>query len=247
MKLGIVGDKTPTNQVDESFLCLTKLIHMKKWFKTIFLTLALVFTSMTTLPSEDNFNYTYALSKQTPESLHVLKSFGISLKESKLVEKYPAMSPINPQDITRISSFYGERMHPIYRSKQIHRGIDFASPKGTPVVATGDGTVTGTKSWGGYGRQVTIEHKDGYYTRYAHLSKILVDKGDVVAAGDTVGQVGSTGLSTGNHLHYEISHQNKVIDPMSIFPDTLKGPAYLDYLENLNDHYTSSSDFLFII
>ena len=220
---------------------------MKKWFKTIFLTVALVFTSMTTLPTEDVFDYNYALSKETPESLHILKSFGISLKESKLIEKYPVMSPINPQDITRISSFYGERIHPIYHRKHIHRGIDFASPQGTAVVATGDGIVSSIKTWGGYGKQVVIKHRDGYSTRYAHLHKILVNKDDLVSQGDTIGQVGTTGLSTGNHLHYEISHQNRHIDPLSIFPDTLQGKAYLDYLQKVNDHYTSCSDFLFNI
>ena len=220
---------------------------MKKWFKTLFLTLAFVFTSMTTLPTEDTFDYNYALSKETVESLHALKSFGITIKERELITRYPSICPIPQVDGTYISSIYGSRMHPIYKQRHIHRGIDIASPKGAAVVATGDGVITGVKKYGGYGKQVKIEHNNGYSTRYAHLSNILVNKGDLVEAGDTIGEVGSTGLSTGNHLHYEIIHHNITIDPLSIYPDTLHVNEYLDYSRKLNDHNKNSSDFLFNI
>jgi murein DD-endopeptidase MepM/ murein hydrolase activator NlpD len=127
-------------------------------------------------------------------------------------------------------------MHPIYNKKSIHKGIDIASPRGTTVRATGDGIVVGIKKWGGYGKQVIIEHEDEYSTRYAHLSKILINKGDTVSMGDKIGEVGSTGLSTGNHLHYEISHHNKHINPMSIYSDTLELSGYMAHWDKINEH-----------
>ena len=220
---------------------------MRKWIKTLLFTTAFVLTSVSTIPAETTFDMAYAYSKEIPESLHVLQSFGISLRDRELINRYPSICPINPKDVSYISSVYGWRMHPIYHGKQFHRGIDYAARYGTPVIATGDGTVVGIKRWGGYGRQIMIDHYNGYRTRYAHLSKALVKVGDRVSRGDTIGHVGSTGLSTGDHLHYEIIHNNKSIDPMSILPDTLQIGEYLDYLQKLNDHAESSSDFLFNI
>ena len=135
-------------------------------------------------------------------------------------------------------------MHPIYNKPHLHTGIDLAAVEGTPIIAAGEGIILSTETKGGYGKQISIEHNDGYITRYAHLSKILVKTGDVVNRGDTIGEVGSTGLSTGNHLHYEISHHNEYIDPLSIYPDTLQEDTYLVYLQKVNDHYTSCSDFM---
>jgi len=221
---------------------------MRRFIKTGLLILGFALCSMTTNSTSNAEELLYIANIETPEEYHLRQSFDISLKDRWLIKHYPAISPINPKDITRISSFYGERIHPIYESKHIHQGIDLAAPEATPVLATGSGEVRSVKESGwGYGLQIVIGHDDEYTTRYAHLSKILVSEGDLVSQGDTIGEVGSTGLSTGNHLHYEISHHHERIDPLSIYPDTLQESAYLDYLQNVNDYYTSCSDFLFNI
>jgi murein DD-endopeptidase MepM/ murein hydrolase activator NlpD len=213
---------------------------MRKFFRTLLLIIGLSMTSVMTPNSNDEL--LNAIKEETLESLHLLRTFNVNILESYKIKEYPVISPIAVSDITRVSSEYGPRIHPIYNKKSIHRGVDLASPKGSIVRATGDGIVTGIKKWGGYGKQIVIEHKHDYSTRYAHLSKILVNKGDTVCMGDTIGAVGSTGLSTGNHLHYEISYHNKHIDPFSIYPDTLHLGNYLEYYNKINKHLLSCSD-----
>ena len=118
-----------------------------------------------------------------------------------------------PTDYVRISSPFGTRVHPITRKKHTHKGIDLAAPKMTPIYATADGEVTFSGRNGGYGNFVKINHRNGYKTAYAHMHKIAVKKGADVHKGDLIGYVGTTGASTGNHLHYEVYYQDKLIDP----------------------------------
>ena len=118
-----------------------------------------------------------------------------------------------PTDYVRISSPFGTRVHPITRKRHTHKGIDLAAPKMTPIYATADGDVTFAKWNGGYGNFVKINHGNGYKTAYAHMHKIAVEKGAHVSKGDLIGYVGTTGRSTGNHLHYEVYYQDKLIDP----------------------------------
>lgn len=121
-----------------------------------------------------------------------------------------------PLDGARITSGFGMRTHPILGFDRHHRGVDFAAPAGTPVFAAGDGTVTFAGWRGDYGRTVMIRHAGGYDTLYAHLSAITVRPGGRVRQGQVIGRVGSTGLATGPHLHFEV-HRNRVaIDPRSI-------------------------------
>ena len=113
-----------------------------------------------------------------------------------------------------VSSGYGMRRHPVYRDRRMHNGVDYTAPKGTRVHATGYGKVefAGTKS--GYGKIVVIRHISGVRSAYAHLSRIHVKKGEKIEINDVIGEVGSTGVSTGNHLHYEIRYNRKAINPM---------------------------------
>ncbi len=113
----------------------------------------------------------------------------------------------------RISSPFGTRVHPITRKKHTHKGIDLAAPKMTPIYATADGEVTFSGRNGGYGNFVKINHRNGYKTAYAHMHRIAVKKGADVHKGDLIGYVGTTGSSTGNHLHYEVYYQDKLVDP----------------------------------
>lgn len=113
---------------------------------------------------------------------------------------------------------WGYRMHPIYRRQRFHNGLDAAAPQGAPVRAMADGTVAISAYRGGYGHLVAIDHGDGFTTLYAHLSKRDVEVGDEVTAGSTIGRIGSTGASTGPHLHFEVRIAGVPVDPRWFIP-----------------------------
>lgn len=146
---------------------------------------------------------------------------GINLK-SELVENntVPQIKPIAEEDITKISSSFGMRMHPIHKVEKMHIGVDIVANTGTPVVATADGIVVKVeyKEKGkGYGRMVLVQHSDVYATRYTQLSEFKVKEGDKVNMGDAVGLVGSSGISTAPHLHYEVIKNGEHVDPELYF------------------------------
>jgi hypothetical protein len=118
-----------------------------------------------------------------------------------------------PVDGARLSSGFGMRFHPVLGYSRMHQGLDFAAPTGTPVVASAAGTVAQAGWGGGYGNLVVIRHQGGMLTRYAHLSRIAVKPGQAVGQGQRIGAVGSTGLSTGPHLHYEVWVSGKPVNP----------------------------------
>lgn len=114
----------------------------------------------------------------------------------------------------RLTSRFGNRRDPFTRRTAFHSGIDYAAPTGTPVYAPADGVVVSAGRAGGYGIRVEIDHPNGLTTRFAHLSRALVARGTQVRAGDQIGRIGSTGRSTGPHLHYEVRRGSRAIDPM---------------------------------
>jgi murein DD-endopeptidase MepM/ murein hydrolase activator NlpD len=120
-----------------------------------------------------------------------------------------------PLDGARISSGYGMRSHPVLGFNRMHQGIDFAAPTGTRVFAAADGTVVSARREGGYGLMVRLRHANGIETRYAHLSRFArgLAPGRRVRQGDVIGAVGSTGLSTGPHLHYEVAVAGRAVNP----------------------------------
>jgi murein DD-endopeptidase MepM/ murein hydrolase activator NlpD len=126
-------------------------------------------------------------------------------------EKLPIYSPI--QASHRFTSGFGYRKDPKTKKKTMHHGVDFAAPKGTLIYSTGDGIVTHAGWKGGYGLLVTIKHAFGFQTRYAHNSRIYVKVGKRVSRGDKISAMGSTGRSTGTHLHYEVRRNNKPLNP----------------------------------
>lgn len=116
---------------------------------------------------------------------------------------------------TRISSPYGYRIHPITKTRKLHSGIDYAAPGGTPIYAADDGVVL-TSGWiRGYGYTITINHGNGIVTLYAHCSSLVAKAGEKVTKGQTVAKVGTTGNSTGNHLHFEVKVNGKAQNPAS--------------------------------
>ncbi len=115
----------------------------------------------------------------------------------------------------RLSSAFGYRIHPISGKKKLHAGMDMAAPKGTAVYAAETGVVIVAQSWSGYGNCIIIDHGGGLWTLYGHLMNggILVEKGETVKRGEKIGQVGSTGQSTGNHLHFEVRKNSEPVNP----------------------------------
>ena len=121
-----------------------------------------------------------------------------------------------PVDGARLSSGYGQRKHPILGYTRMHKGVDFAAPTGTPIYAAGNGIVDFAGRKGSYGKYIRIRHGNGYATAYAHLHRISVRTGARVVQYQTIGQVGSTGRSTGPHLHYEILYNGKQVNPVKV-------------------------------
>jgi len=146
-------------------------------------------------------------------------------KKKSIMEAMPSIMPISP-DERLVGSGYGMRKHPIHKIRQMHGGVDFIAKKGTFVRATADGVVEEAKGRNGYGIMVKIQHGEGYETIYAHLSSILVTEGDSIKKGDVLGLVGSTGLSTGPHLHYEVIKNGKMVDPINYFYNDLTPEDY---------------------
>lgn len=134
---------------------------------------------------------------------------------SKKGTKYTGGSMVWPStDSTRITSYYGTRYHPILKKYRMHTGLDIDAANGTSIIAANKGTVLVAGWQGDYGNAVIIDHGGGISTLYAHSSKVLVSKGDKVEAGDTIAKVGSTGLSTGPHLHFEVRKDGKLTNPL---------------------------------
>ena len=145
--------------------------------------------------------------------------------KGKSIRKSIMRTPISG---ARLSSRFGMRKHPILGYSKMHRGVDFAARRGTPIMAAGDGRVTFAGRNGSYGKFLEIRHLNGFSTRYGHLHKFgkRIKKGTIVKQGETIGFVGNSGRSTGPHLHYEVKHKNRIINPM-----TLKLPSRMEISE----------------
>ncbi len=164
----------------------------------------------------------YIQSKSYDEVIEMARN------KSDMLACIPAIQPISNKDLTRIASGFGMRFHPIHKIKKMHTGMDFTAPSGTPIYATGNGSVSNDprKRSTGYGRYVVIDHGYGYETLYAHMSKINVTKGQKVKRGEVIGFVGNTGRSTAPHLHYEVIKNGKKINPVNFFHNDLTPEEY---------------------
>ncbi len=133
----------------------------------------------------------------------------------KSIKKYLMRTPVKG---ARLSSKFGVRKHPILGFNKMHRGVDFAAKRGTPIMAAGDGRITYAGRNGSFGRFIEIKHLNNFKTRYAHLYKYAkgIKKGGLVKQGEIIGYVGTSGRSTGPHLHYEVKHKNRTVNPMKL-------------------------------
>lgn len=129
----------------------------------------------------------------------------------------PAIQPISNKDLRKTASGYGTRIDPIYGTTKFHSGMDFSAPMGTDVYATGDGKVVQMGWQTGYGNRIVVDHGFGYQTIYAHLQEFRTKVGKKVVRGEVIGGVGSTGKSTGPHLHYEVHVKGKVVNPVNYY------------------------------
>jgi murein DD-endopeptidase MepM/ murein hydrolase activator NlpD len=164
------------------------------------------------------------------------KSFDdiIELARNKkdMLAAIPAIQPVSNKDLSRMASGYGYRIHPIYKTRKFHYGMDFSTKTGTPIYATGNGKITKTKrSRKGYGNHIVIDHGYGYKTLYAHMKKYVVKRGQVVKRGEIIGYVGNTGTSVAPHLHYEVHKNGKKINPVNFYYNDLDPEQYEKMLE----------------
>ena len=157
----------------------------------------------------------------------------LARNKEKLVASIPAIMPINQKDLTHaVTSGFGWRTHPIYKTQEFHPGMDFTAVQGTPIYATGDGVIEIADNLAqGYGNHVVINHGFGYQTLYGHMSRIKAKVGQKVLRGELIGYVGSTGLSTAPHVHYEVIRNGEKVNPINFYYNDLSPQQYQLLLE----------------
>lgn len=165
------------------------------------------------------------LAKKLSKQQQFLQTFlAVARDKESMLESIPAVCPIYVSDMERVSSGFGMRKDPIDSTMKMHKGIDISAEIGTKVYAAGSGKIIRiASSEDGYGNCIVIDHGFGFVSRYAHLSGFKVKEGDEVKKGDLIGLVGSSGRSTGPHLHYEIEKEGEKIDPKKFIKIDLKG------------------------
>jgi len=168
----------------------------------------------------------YIQSKSFDEVINLARN------KADMLASIPAIQPIANKDLGRVASGYGYRIHPIYKTRKLHTGMDFTAPQGTPIYSTGDGKIEKVRrSRKGYGNHVIIDHGYGYQTLYAHMKKYIVYRGQKVKRGEIIGYVGSTGTSVAPHLHYEVMKNKRKINPVNYYYNDLSPEEYTKMLE----------------
>ena len=157
------------------------------------------------------------LSKQMVVQSKSLDEIVALAKDKKvMLASIPAILPIKKGDFY-VASGYKMRMHPILKINKFHKGMDFTAPKGTPIYASGDGKIYRAQRSKTFGKVVYIDHGFGYKTIYAHMSKMVVKRGQPIKRGDLIGYVGNTGLSVAAHLHYEVHKNDRALNPINFY------------------------------
>lgn len=175
-------------------------------------------------------------SKKVDEIMKALAIQSVSLDEitklakqkAVLLKAIPAIQPVKNEELKHMASGFGYRSDPFTKIRKFHKGMDFTAKTGTPIYATGDGTVRkADASLSGFGNHIEISHGYGYMTLYAHLSKYKVKAGQKVKRGDIIGYVGSTGRSEAPHLHYEVHKNGEVVNPLNFYYGSISAKEYV--------------------
>ena len=176
------------------------------------------------------------------QSISFRELLKLAKDKEKLLSSIPAIQPVRNKDLKKRISGFGFRIDPIYKTRQKHTGMDFTADKGSDVYVTGDGVVEEIeqKKWG-YGNSIIVNHGYGYKTRYAHLSAIKVKKGQKLKRGELIGLVGSTGKSTGPHLHYEVEVNGVKVNPIGYYHSDLS-PEQFEQLLEMSENSHQSMD-----
>lgn len=172
------------------------------------------------------------MSKLYVQSVSYDEVIELASRKEEMNAAVPAIQPISNKDLKRTASGWGYRIHPIYKIRRFHYGLDFTAPTGTEIYATGDAVVEETESSKrGYGNKIVLDHGFGHKTLYGHMSKFNVTKGQKVKRGDVIGYVGNTGLSTAPHLHYEVILNGKKVNPVDYLFNDLTPDEYDKIIE----------------
>lgn len=170
--------------------------------------------------------------------------YKMAVNKQERMASMPAIMPIKKNECKLVSGF-GSRYHPILHYRRMHSGVDLTARNGTKVYATGDGTIESSgrneKGFSGYGVVVVVNHHNGFKTLYAHLNDTQVKPGQKVKRGELIGHVGSTGLSQGPHLHYEVIQNGKKVNPVYYFYNDLNPSEYEQVIEAANQENTCLS------
>jgi murein DD-endopeptidase MepM/ murein hydrolase activator NlpD len=168
----------------------------------------------------------YIQSKSFDEVVNLVKN------KAQLLASIPAIQPISNNDLRHQPSGFGWRTHPIYKTAEFHPGMDFAATQGTEIYATGDGIIERADDMAqGYGNHVVINHNYGYKTLYGHMVRFVVKPGQAVKRGQLIGFVGSTGLSTAPHVHYEVIKSGTKMNPVNYYYNDLTPEQYQKLIE----------------
>jgi hypothetical protein len=168
----------------------------------------------------------YIQSKSFDDVIKMVKNKAV------LLASIPAIMPISNKNLRHQPSGFGWRTHPIYKTSEFHPGMDFAAPTGTPIYATGDGIIERADATAqGYGNHVVINHGYGYETLYGHMSRIACRVGQKIKRGQLIGYVGSTGLSTAPHVHYEVMKNGGKLNPVNFYYNDLSPEEYKTMIE----------------
>ncbi|WP_410878900.1 M23 family metallopeptidase [Myroides sp. DW712] len=183
------------------------------------------------------------IAKQTAiQSRSLDDIINLAKGKEKLLAAIPAIQPVKNESLKHMASGYGYRSDPFTKIKKFHSGMDFSVNIGTPIYATGDGRVTrANNQLSGYGNLIELEHGYGYQTRYAHLSKYNVKQGQLVKRGDIIGFAGSTGRSSGPHLHYEVHYKGSPVNPLNYYYGDISAKEFELLLQEAN-HENQSLD-----
>lgn len=181
----------------------------------------------------DQLAKTLYLSSKSLDELQVL-----SKDKEKFSTAIPAIWPIDRTKLRGGIGAFGYRMHPVMRYWKMHQGVDLGGHIGDPIYATGDGVIDEvviTRSRRSYGTYIVVNHGFGYKTRYAHLDKVHVQRGDSVSRGELIADLGNTGISTAPHLHYEVIYKGRVVNPINYFDKDMSAEAYRSLMGQVQD------------